>query len=514
MKMSRMAMIVLQFCLIIYCPIFAQKTIDFEKLNAYLANAAREGQAPGLAVGIVKDGQVVFAKGYGVRSVDTRIPIDSQTQFGLGSCSKAFVAASIGILVDEGKLNWDDKVVDHLPWFRLYDAYVTKELNIGDLLCHRSGLGTFDGDLLWFGTNYTSEDVVRRIRELPIKHSFRSQFAYQNVMFIAAGLVVEAVSEKPWHKFVEERILKPLQMNSSSTNLADFKDSPNIAIPHFEGKPRAFMNFDNAGPAGAVNSSVEDMLKWLKMWINNGEVDGKQFLSVRTIRRIISSQMFLSVGPGTGPMGTHFVNYGYGWRLMDYAGRKIIFHGGALPGYVSQVAFVPEEKLGIVVLINDLVPVHDAISTRILDLFLTDQDRDYVKEALTAFKQYKPMLEKQRKERLDKQIPNTSPSLKLSDYAGLYRDQMYGDAEIAVKKGELILTFLPARELFTGRLEHFHFDTFRVEFDVPALEFGLITFHLGSDGKIGDFTIDLPSRDFNFSNLKFVKQMPEAKLGT
>lgn len=511
MNKCRWAIIVFQFFLIIYCPIFAQKTIDFDKLDAYISNAARESQAPGLAIGIIKDGQVVFAKGYGVRSIDTRIPVDSQTQFSLASCSKAFAAASIGILVDEGKLNWDDKVADYLPWFRLHDAYITKELTVGDLLCHRSGLGTFDGDLLWFGTHYTSEEVVRRIRELPVEHGFRSRFAYQNVMFIASGLVVESVSGKPWHTFIKERILKPLQMHNSSTNQNDFQKSQNIAIPHFEGKPRAFMNFDNSGPAGAINSSIEDMLKWLGMWINNGDVDGKQLLSARTIRKIISSQMISSTGSGTEPMGTHFVNYGYGWYLKDYAGRKIIFHGGALPGYVSQVAFVPEEKLGIVVLINDLVPVHEAISSRVLDLFLIDQDRDYVKEALTAFKQYKPMQEKQRKERLDKQIPNTSPSLKISDYAGKYRDQMYGDAEIVLKEGGLAIAFLPTKELFAGQLEHFHYNTFKVDFDVPTLQFGLITFHLGSDGKIGHFTIDLPSRDLDFSDLKFMRQVPEAK---
>jgi CubicO group peptidase (beta-lactamase class C family) len=506
---SRTIIIFLQVYFIIFCSIYAQKTIDYNKLDDYIANAVKESQSPGFAVGIIKDDKIVFAKGYGVRSAETKIPVDSQTQFCLGSCSKAFTAAALGILADEGRLNWDDKIVNHLPWFRLHDAYITKELTIGDLLCHRSGLGTFDGDLLWFGTHYSSEEVVRRIKELPVKNGFRSQFGYQNVMFIAAGLIVETVSGKPWHEFVRERILKPLEMNNSSTNLADFKSSANIAIPHFEGKPLAFISYDSAGPAAAVNSSVEDMLKWLKMWINNGKIDAGQFLSLRTIGKMTSSQMFLSAGPGTGPMGTHFNNYGYGWRLIDYAGRKVILHGGGLPGYLSQVVFVPEERLGIVILVNDLTPIHDSISNKILDLFMTDVDKDYVNQTLAALKQYKPMLEKQRQERLSKKIADTSPSLKISDYTGLYRDKMYGDAEIAIKEGMLVLTFLPAKELLTAQLEHFHYDTFKFQFDVPTLEFGLITFYLNSTGQVQDFTIDLPCRDFDFSGLKFVKLVPE-----
>ncbi len=509
MNASRHITVFLLICVLLCGSVYAQRKIDYDKLDAYIANAVKDSQASGFAVGIIKNDETVFAKGYGVRNVETKMPVDLQTQFGIGSCSKAFTAASIGMLVDEKRLSWDDKVVDYLPWFKLQDDYITKELTIGDLLCHRSGLETFGGDLLWFGTDYTSEEVVRRIRELPVKNGFRSQFGYQNVMFIAAGLVVEAISGKPWHVFVREKILRPLQMNNSSTNLADFKTSSNIAVPHFEGKSLAFINYDNAGPAGAANSSIEDMLKWLRMWLNNGKFGGQQLLSPATIRKITSSQMFLTGGPGTEPMGNHFVNYGYGWRLMDYAGRKVILHGGGLPGYVSQVVFVPEDKLGIVILENDVRPIQEAIANKILDLFMTDQDKDYVQQVLTALKQYQPMLEKQRTERLAKQIPGTSPSMKTSDYGGLYRDKMYGDAEIAEKDGKLTLTFLPAKELFAAPLEHFHYDTFKVQFAAPGLEFGLITFHFNADGKIQDFTMDLPSQDFNFSGLRFVRLPPK-----
>lgn len=205
-------------------------------------------------------------------------------------------------------------------------------------------------------------------------------------------------------------------------------------------------------------------------------------------------------------MGTHFVTYGFGWRLKDYAGRKIVLHGGALPGYLSQIVVVPEEKLGIVILENDLVPIHDAVANKILDLFLTDKDKDHVQQVLESFEKYKPMLEKQRQMRLGKQIPNTSYSLPLIEYTGMYTDEMYGDAEISFKDGKLILSLLPTKEYFTSSMEHFHCDTFKFDFNFTNVEFGLLTFNFNSDGKIQGFAIDLPSNDFHFSNLEFIKQ--------
>jgi len=484
----------------------AQETVDYQALDTYLVDVVGRSGVTGLAVGIVKDNEIVFARGLGVRSLETVAPVDAETQFTIGSASKAFTAAAIGLLVDEGRLDWSDKVTDHLPWLRLQDAYATSELTIGDLLCHRSGLGTFDGDLLWFGTDYTSEEVVRRIRLLPLRNGFRNRFGYQNVMFIAAGLVVEAVSGMPWHEFVERRILRVLHMEHSSTTLADLQSNTNVAAPHIDGHVLPYINYDNVGPAGGVNSSVADMLIWLRMWLNHGEVDSIRLLSERTVRTITSSQMFLSGGPGNEPQGVHFINYGYGWRLQDYAGRKVIRHGGGLPGYLAEVVFVPEENLGIVVLINDLTPIAAAIADKILDLFTTSKDGDYVTATLEALERYRPMLERQRQQRESTRVPNTAPSLSRSQYTGFYRDSMYGDAEVTDEGGSLHLSFLPARRLFSAPLEHFHFDTFRVQFPAPALEFGLVTFFLGVDGQIETFTIDLPSRDFHFSNLKFVKQ--------
>ena len=484
----------------------AQGAVDFDALHAYLLNHVTASQVTGLAVGIIKDGNVVFARGYGVRNRETRAPVDTQTQFSLASNTKPFTVAALGLLVDEGRLRWQDKVISYLPWFQLSDAYATRELTIGDLLSHRSGLGTFDGDLLWFGTSYSSEEVVRRIRSLPLRNGFRNQSGYQNVLFIAAGLVVEAVSGMPWHEFIERRVLRVLGMRHSSTALAALTADDNHAVPHLDGRPLPFISYDNVGPAGGLNSSVGDMLIWLNMWLGTGVANNAQLLAPQTVRTITASQMSLNGGRGAEPQGVHFLNYGYGWQLSDYAGRKIVRHGGALPGYLSEVAFVPEEKLGIVVLINDLVPIHAAIADKILDLFMTSKDRDYVGETLQAWERSKSVLARRRQERLDTRVPNTTPSLPVASYAGLYREAMYGDAAVTVVDGRLHLTFRPAPELFSASLEHFHFNTFRLQFPAPALEFGLLTFHLGADGTIDAFTIDLPSQDFRFSDLRFVRQ--------
>lgn len=491
------------FLMLLASTSLAQKTPDFAWLDEYIQNAVQTFDVPGFVIGIIKDDTVVFKKGYGVRSVERKEPVDSETLFGIASCSKAFTAACIGMLVDEGILQWEDKVIDYVPWFRLHDPYATRELTIGDLLCHRSGLATFDGDLLWYGTDYSSEEVVRRIRELPLKNSFRSKYGYQNIMFITAGEVIKAVTGKTWGDFVRERIFEPLGMEHSTTSNTKFSPEQNIAIPHLNRVEQPFINYDNCGPAAAVNSCVDDLLKWVRMWLDLGKVGDRQILSARSVRTITASQMFLNGGPGTQPMGTHFRNYGYGWALFDYSGRKVIRHDGGLPGFLSRVVFIPEEKLGMVMMVNDMKSLYDPIMKKVFDLYLNDRDVDYVTQAFKAYQRYEKIRADQQKKRKNSRIENTQPSIELREYAGEYQDKMYGKAAVIAESGELTLTLLPTRKLFTGKLEHFHFDTFKVEFKDPFLPFGLVTFHFNAKGEIDHFTIDLPNPDFHFYNLKF-----------
>lgn len=247
-----------------------QQQYNYEELDEYISNATEKFEIPGLAVGIIKNGEVIFNKGYGYRNIETQIKVDSETIFGIASCSKAFTAASLGILADEGRINWDDKVKDHFHEFQMYDPYITKEFRIDDLLCHRSGLITFDGDLLWYGSDYDRKEIVRRIRYRKNENGFREKFGYQNVMYITAGELIEEVSGKTWDEFIQEKIFEPLNMTSTSTTNSSFTENMNIAYPHIDGEPLEFLNYDNCGPAASINTSIDDFLKWVELMLNKG----------------------------------------------------------------------------------------------------------------------------------------------------------------------------------------------------------------------------------------------------
>jgi CubicO group peptidase (beta-lactamase class C family) len=475
-------------------------------LEEQILKAVDTFSVPGLAVGIVKNGEVVFAKGFGVRSTENNTPVDIETIFGIASLSKAFTAAAIGMLVDEGKIDWNDRVVDHLPWFKLYDPYITREVRIADLLSHRVGLATFDGDLLWYGTDYTRDEIVRRISALPLKNSFRYKYGYQNIMFIVAGEVIEKITGKSWEEFVQTRIFDPLEMNNSSLTNSGFNDSQNIARPHLEGRVQGFISYDNSGPAASINSSVADMLKWAKFWLNKGRIDTNQILSERSYYTITKSYTPMNAGKGENVGGTHFSSTGLGWFLKDYAGRKIISHGGGLPGFLSRIAIVPEDSLGIIILQNDMQPVYRDVERMILDLFLTDKNVDYISRSLDRKKIYKSRSDKRQKERAESRVEDTQPSYSQEKYVGVYEDKMYGKAEISINDGKMNISLLPTKKLFTSEMTHWHFDTFRIKFNDPFLPEGFVTFHKDSRGEITHFTIDLPNPDLHFYNLKFKKQ--------
>lgn len=481
----------------------ATENPKIKKLEKFIITAMDTFQQPGLAVGIIKNGTIILAKGFGVKSKDTNEKVDTETLFGIASLSKAFTAASIGMLVDEGTLEWNDRVVDHLPWFKLHDSYITREVRIKDLLSHRVGLATFDGDLLWYGTNYSRREIVERIKELPIKNSFREKYGYQNVMFIVAGEVIKEVSGLTWEEFVQERIFNPIGMNNSTVTNSVFDKNSNMAIPHRNGKTMDFISYDNSGPAASINSCVSDMLKWAQFWINKGKVDTTVLLSEKSYYNITKSYIALNAGKGEEIGGTHFVATGLGWFLSDYAGRKVMAHGGGLPGFLSRIIVVPEDSLGIVVFQNDEKPVYRDVAKKILDIMVSDKDVDYMAKSLERSKKREARSIKSKAARDSSRVLITNPSFKLEKYIGVYSDKMYGDAEIKLADGNLNITLLPASKLFTSEMAHWHFDTFRIKFNDPFLPEGFVTFNKNSKGEITDFTIDLPNPDFHFFNLKF-----------
>jgi len=493
----------------------AAQQVDLAALDAYFAKAQQEWPVPGLSIAIVKDGEIVFEKGYGVREVNGDEPVDENTLYAIASNSKAFTVAALAQLVDAGELSWDDRVVDHLPWFRLYDDYVTQEMRIRDLLSHRSGLGTYSGDLLWYGTPYTAEEVVRRARFLEPAYSFRAGYGYSNLMFIAAGEVLRAVSGTGWHETVEEKFFGPLGMTRSVTSTDDLPGIDNVATPHKyvrgETLPIEWYNWDAMGSAGGIISSVHDMAQWMMAQLDGGEKDGVRLFSEAAQREMWKVHNPLAVSPDYQKRypSTHFRGYGLGWSLADYRGRKITSHGGGYDGMYSQVMMVPEEKLGIVVLTNAMTGIAGTLTYRVLDAYLGGEERDWSAEALPGWVASRERFHARQDRAENERVPDTTPSLALEAYAGTYGGEMYGDATIEVENGHLVLRILPNPDLVAD-LEHLHYDTFIVRWRKELAWFGKGTalFELDAFGNVEEMKLDIPNDDLWFSELELKRREP------
>jgi CubicO group peptidase (beta-lactamase class C family) len=481
-------------------------------IDEYAAKAGRDWNVPGFAIAIVKDDKVVMSKGYGVRKLGDPAVVDANTLFAIASNTKAFTAAALAILVDEGKLKWDDRVTKYLPDFELSDPYVTRELTIRDLLSHRSGLATFGGDLLWYESGYGREEIVRRIRFLKPTSSFRSRFGYQNIMFLAAGEIIGKVSEKSWDEFLRERFFAPLNMTRTTTQYAQLVRTDNIATPHNEvaGRLRSihFGNVDNAGGAAGINSSVSEMAQWLRLQLGRGTYEGKKIFSSDRSREMWTPHTIvggISEAAEKFNPTRHFNLYGLGWSLSDYQGRKIVSHGGGLDGMISQVALAPEENLGVVVLTNSETPLSSVLVNRVFDTYFGTKPRDWSADFLARTRQGQQAQQAEAKKVEDARVLNTKPSLKLTGYVGTYSGQMYGDAKVEEENGKLVVQLVPSPN-FIGDLEHWHFDTFRITWRnsiVYPFPKGFVTFVLDPQGKVSEMKIDVPNPDFDFKELEF-----------
>ena len=484
----------------------AQEKSTYDQLNKYIDKNVIEFGMPGFAVGIIKNGEIVFMETYGVKNVETSKKVDENTLFGIASCSKAFTSACISILVERGELNWKDKVVNHLPGFTLFDPYLTAELSIEDLLAHRSGYKTFDGDLIWYGTQRTTAEVVERFKYRKNPYSIREEFGYSNLMFITAGEVIKSVTGQSWAEFVTENILLPIGMEHSTTTNTGFEKNKNAAWPHLDGKAMDFINYDNIGAAGAINSSIKEMMNWAQLVLNKGQSEDTSIFSMGNYYKMTSQQTVLNAGRGEIIDGTHFAGYGLGWFLKDYEGRKIINHGGGLPGFHSKVVIVPEDSLAYVILANQLSALIPAIDKKILNFYLNPSDTvDWAAKYLVYEKRQKKQLDKTWEQLAEERVKNTKPSLPDSAYTGLYEDEMYGKAKIEIENGQLKITLLPTAKLFNSKMGHWHYNTYKIKFADPFLPPGFVTFNFNEEGKITGFKIKMDAPDFHFNDLEFEK---------
>ena len=494
--------------LFIFQGTFSQETE--QRIVSYIEKALPEWNIPGVAIAIVKDGEIVLAEGYGVEDVRTGKETTKNSLFAIASNTKAYTTAAVATLVEEGKLNWDDKVVDYLPYFKMYDPYVTAEFTIADLLSHRSGLATFSGDLLWYGTDLSREEVIRNASYLEPVSDFRTTYGYQNIMFMAAGEVIEEITGKPWHEYISEKFLLPLGMNHTLHSISQLDGKQDQCAPHndVEGKNVAinWVNWDNMGPAGSFISNVDDLAKWMNLQLGKGTLDGKTYWSEASSNLMwtVHSPKNLSNWHRTNFPSKHFAGYGMGWDLFDYHGRMIVNHGGGYDGFISQTFLVPEENLGVVILTNNNNFFPYAMMYHILDMYLApDSAKDWGAYML-GLKKDGAIADKEKEDKINaNRIKDTKPSLALSGYAGTYHDPKYGNVIISYdKKAGLSFQFGPTA-LFHGTLAHWHYDSFRLIWgEQHMLPKGMMTFILDANGKVSELKIDCPNPDLDFTELK------------
>lgn len=474
---------------------------------------------PGIAVAIVKDGKVVLAKGYGVKSVETKEKVDANTLFGIASNSKAFTSASLAILVDEGKIKWDDKVIKYLPNFTMYNDYVTQEFTIRDLLTHRSGLGLGAGDLMIWpdGSDFAVQDIIQNLQYLKPVSAFRTKYDYDNLLYIVAGEVIHVVSGKSWCDFVEERIMKPLEMNNSAASFVRLKDTTNIIAPHvpIDGKLKVIKRYKNQlfDAAAGIYSSVNDLSKWAIMQMNNGKygVENKQLFSEKEHTEMWTPQTTIPINTAT-PYNSHFKAYGLGWFLSDVKGYKEVTHTGGLEGIVTQTTYFPELQLGIIVLTNQQSgAAFRAITNTIKDSYLGIKSEDYVALYSNRIKAHEDSADKVTDEVWAAVSKNKNDKVKadFNSITGTYKDNWFGEIVIGEKKGKLFFESKRSSQL-KGEVFFYKEGNYVVKWDNAYLHADAhLFFQFDESGKAIALKMapisELTDFSYDFQDLDFIK---------
>jgi CubicO group peptidase (beta-lactamase class C family) len=486
-------------------------------LEADVTRVMKTFDVPGIAIAVVQDGKVIATQGFGVRKLGAPAPVDSKTLFEIASNSKAFTAALLAMLVDEGKLAWDDPVTKHLPDFQMYDAYVTHEMTVRDLLTHRSGLGLGAGDLMWWPTTtFSSDDIIHNLRYIRPATSFRNSYAYDNLLYIVAGKIAAQKAGKSWGDTVRERILQPVGMTATTTSLAENAGNPNQANAHskIDDKIAAVKSMPVANGAGAVgiNTNAEDIARWMMVLLDAGKLPGAgkdaqgkdiRLFSAEQSREMWTPQTPMPIGgpkPALAATKPNFNAYGLGFNLRDYKGMKLAMHTGALQGFYSEVLLVPEAKLGIAVLTNaESGSALEALQYRLLDQYLGAAPTDWITVISDAEHEAHAKELARQKGATTTRAAKSQPSLALAAYDGEYQDAWYGKATIKAVGAKHVLSFARTPDL-TGELEHFQHDTFIVRwkernFNADAY----VTFSLNPDGSIERMKMAPVSTETDFS---------------
>lgn len=486
---NRLLSFLLSLILLISVSINAQdfNSASYEK---YVENAMKDWKVQGCAVAIVKNGKIIYTKGFGYRDVKNQLPVTPNTLFAIGSCSKAFTSAAVCLMVDEGKIDFDKPVINYYPNFKLQDDYVTTHITLRDMLCHRSGLPRHD--FAWYGAdNLSRKDIIDGLRYLEPSKGFREVWQYQNGMFTTAGFMVEVVSGEKWENIVAKKIFEPLGMKTTNFSVYESQKSTDFSKPYAERneevKEIPFRSLDAMGPAGSVNSSVNEMANWLIMQINCGKFDGRQIIADASLRQTQTPQMVIQ----SGVTDEVFYNsYGMGWMITSYRGHLRLEHGGNIDGFSASACFLPKDSIGVVVLTNmDGTSLTSVARNYAVDRMLGLSEIDWHEKLYGDRKKALDMVKEQKDKKDANRVEGTEPSHPLKSYVGKFEHPAYGTIEILYNNDKL------SADLHSIKvdLNHYHYDIFETgskEEDVPNLK---VTFYTNAKGEI--YKLSIPLQD-------------------
>ncbi|MFA5403881.1 MAG: serine hydrolase [Ignavibacteria bacterium] len=508
---NRILSTLLMIVFIFSANVFAQDNLNLNGYEQYVENAMKDWKVKGCAVAIVKNGKIVYTKGFGLRDVKNNLPVTPNTLFAIGSCSKAFTSASVCLMVDEGKIDFDKPIITYYPNFKLQDDYVTTHITVKDLLCHRSGFPRHD--FAWYGAdNLSRKDIVDALRYLEPSKGFRETWQYQNIMFTTAGYLVEVVSGEKWENIITKKIFEPLEMKSSNLSVNESQKTTDFAKPYAERndvvKEIPFRNLDAMGPAGSINSNVTDMANWIIMQINGGKFNEKQILSDASLRQTQTPQM---VVPSSISEEVFYNLYGMGWMITSYRGHLRVEHGGNIDGFSASVCFFPKDSIGIVVLTNmDGTSLTSVARNYAIDKLLGLSEIDWSDRLLGDKKKAIEMIKEQKEKKDPNKVEGTEPSHPLKSYNGKYEHPAYGTIEIIFGDDKLIADFHSMK----AELKHYHYDIFETVDKNDVVPNIKITFYTNYKGEIDKLSAPLQDgvKDIEFKKVIEKKNVEKSTL--
>jgi CubicO group peptidase (beta-lactamase class C family) len=458
--------------------------VDAAAIDTLAKDALRAWQVPGLAIGIVRDDQVIYLKGFGLRELGKPEPVTPDTLFPIASCTKAFTTTAMAMLADEGKMAWDDPVRKHVPYFHLSDPIADAAVTLRDLVSHRTGVG--GNDLLWYRAPWDRRETIRRLALVKQHAPFRSTYMYQTTMFTVAGCAVEAAAGVPWDQFIQKRIFDPLRMKRANFTTAAARKDSDHASPHGKdalGNVAVVPWYEVAAPepAGSINACARDLCQWLRLNLAQGRFEGKQLISAKNLHETQTPQTIIRREGLARDMNPETVqlSYGMGWFIQDYHGHLQVSHAGAIDGFRAQITLLPDDHLGIVLLNNlHFTAMNLALSNQIVDLLLGLPGRDWNGYIAAQVAKDQAATAAALREREARRRPDLKPSHELADYAGTYEDPAYGALKVSLEDGGLVWKW----NWLAGSLEHYEADTFTLR--NHFLGQPLVTFTHGDNGAV------------------------------